>query len=455
MISIINPASGEEITQLQTDHYGTIEPRLSEMYEAQKKWSQIPLSRRIETVLRFSDLLKSQEERLAMVLTQENGKPLDQARGEIRGARNRIEWLASNATEFLHDETVTHQEGLTELISYEPLGLIANISAWNYPYLVGVNVFAAAILAGNAVLYKPSEMTSLTGIEIARLWKEASLPPHLFELVIGGADTGKALLELPLDGYFFTGSYKTGQAIYTQVAPRMIPCQLELGGKDPIYISDDIRNIKAVAEATADGAFYNNGQSCCSVERIYVHESVYDTYLKAFIDQVGSWKIGNPSDEGIYFGPLTRKEQLELLKDQVDDAVRKGACLEMGGRRIDRPGYYFEPTVLTNVNHEMAIMKEESFGPVIGIMKVKDDAEAIRLMQDTDYGLTAGVYSDSKGRAQTILRQLNVGSAYWNCCDRVSPPLPWSGRKHSGIGATLSHLGLRALTRPKAYHLKG
>jgi acyl-CoA reductase-like NAD-dependent aldehyde dehydrogenase len=285
--------------------------------------------------------------------------------------------------------------------------------------------------------------------------KKAGVPDDVFMVGLGGAVTGKALLELPFDGYFFTGSYKTGTYIYETVAKKMVPCQCELGGKDPLYIADDIIDVASVAAGTADGAFYNNGQSCCSVERIYVHEKIYDQYVEAFVKEVNSWKMGAPEEEGVYIGPLTRKSQLDFLQAQIKDATDKGAKILTGGKAVPGKGYFFEPTVLVNVDHGMSVMKEESFGPVIGIMKVKDDKEAIALMNDTDYGLTAGVYCTEKHRAAAILQDMDAGTAYWNCCDRVSAALPWSGRNHSGFGATLSHAGIRAFTNPKAYHLKG
>jgi acyl-CoA reductase-like NAD-dependent aldehyde dehydrogenase len=227
-----------------------------------------------------------------------------------------------------------------------------------------------------------------------------------------------------------------------------------MGGKDPLYVADDIGDIKAVAAGTADGAFYNNGQSCCAVERIYVHEKVYEKYLEEFMKEVGSWKKGSPTDVGVYIGPVSRKEQLQVLQHQVEDAVSKGAKVLTGGKKMNGRGYFFEPTVLIDVDHTMEIMREESFGPVIGIMKVQSDDEAIHLMKDSEFGLTAAVYSADRNRAEHILQQINVGTGYWNCCDRVSAALPWSGRKHSGFGATLSHAGLRAFVRPKAYHLR-
>jgi acyl-CoA reductase-like NAD-dependent aldehyde dehydrogenase len=274
-------------------------------------------------------------------------------------------------------------------------------------------------------------------------------------LALGAKEVGEFLLELPFDGYFFTGSYNTGKYIYEKCALKMVPCQLEMGGKDPLYITNDVTDIKQVAAATADGAFYNNGQSCCAVERIYVQQDIYDEYVREFVKEVEAWRIGKPAEAGVYFGPLTRKAQLDVLEKQVQDAVAKGAHILSGGKRIPGKGYFFEPTILANVTHDMLVMKEESFGPIIGIMKVKNDEEAIGLMEDTEYGLTAAVYSSEKQRAEKILARINTGSGYWNCCDRVSAPLPWSGRGHSGFGTTLSHAGFHSFVRPKAWHLRG
>jgi acyl-CoA reductase-like NAD-dependent aldehyde dehydrogenase len=296
-------------------------------------------------------------------------------------------------------------------------------------------------------MYKPSEYATLTGLEIQKLLIEAGVHENIFQVAVGARNVGQHLLQLPFHGYFFTGSYKTGKYIYETVAHKMVPCQCELGGKDPLYVAEDINNIKAVATGTADGAFYNNGQSCCAVERIYVHEKVYDDYVDAFSKEVQSYKIGSPTEEGTYLGPLSRKDQLDVLEQQVKDALQKGATISNRGSRVNRPGYFYKPTILTNVNHEMSVMKDETFGPVIGIMKVKSDEEAIQLMQDTEYGLTASVYSSDKARAEEILQQIDTGSGYWNCCDRVSPALPWSGRKNSGFGTTLSHIGFASFCK--------
>lgn len=454
-MNIINPATEEVITSVQEDNLNSIESKYDVLRKGQEQWSLVPLKQRIAVLQRFSGLLKESLEQNAAILTSEVGKPLQQSRNEINGACNRIKWLTENAEKYLADDFMTIDAGLTEKIVYEPLGIICNISAWNYPYLVGVNVFVPALLAGNAVMYKPSEFATLTGLEIEKLLKKAGVPADAFQIAVGGADVGEILLHLPFNGYFFTGSYKTGKYIHEKVAHKMVPCQLELGGKDPLYIADDVADIKNVAAGTADGAFYNSGQSCCAVERIYVNEKVYDAYVDEFVKEVKGFKMGVPTGDGVYIGPLTRKPQLEFVENQVKDAVAKGAKVAAGGKRIDGKGYFFEPTVLLNVTHDMSVMRDESFGPVIGIMKVKNDEEAIKLMQDTEYGLTAGVYSASKERAEGILSKINAGTGYWNCCDRVSAALPWSGRKHSGLGSTLSHIGLRAFTQPKAYHLRG
>ncbi len=453
-MKIINPATEEVIKEISEDSREDLMTKFRTLKSAQTHWSAVVLNQRVEILRDFSRLLEENIDGLAKILTSEVGKPLQQSRNEIKGAQARIKWLTDNAARYLSDEVMTLADGLEERITYEPLGVICNISAWNYPYLVGVNVFVPALLAGNTVMYKPSEFATLTGLEIGKLLKKSGVHEGAFQVATGGKDTGSALLDIPFDGYFFTGSYKTGKYIYEKVAPRMVPCQCELGGKDPLYVADDISDVASVAAATADGAFYNNGQSCCAVERIYVHEKIYDQYVESFRKEVASWKKGEPTQEGTYFGPVTRKEQISILENQIGDAVSKGARVELGGRRTDGKGFYFEPTVLTNVDHRMEVMREESFGPIIGIMKVKNDNEAIDLMKDTEYGLTASVYSNDQSRAEKILREIDAGTGYWNCCDRVSAAVPWSGRKHSGFGATLSHLGLRAFVKPKAYHFR-
>ncbi len=453
-MKIINPATEELIKEVQEDSTSSIQAKFDAAKKAQKTWAKVPLKERIACIAKFNELVLANADKIAADLTAEVGKPLDQAKGEISGGVGRSQYFVENSEKYLADEWTVPEGGTKEKITYEPLGVIANISAWNYPILVGVNVFIPALIGGNAVLYKPSEFSTLTGENVADMLWQAGIPKDVFQLVIGAKDAGEALLDLPLDGYFFTGSYRTGKYIAERAAGKLVPVGLELGGKDPMYVCDDV-DVKAVAASGVEGAFYNNGQSCCAVERIYVHEEVYDEFVNAFIEEAKTMKMGLPTDNGTFLGPLTRPQQAEVLADQVSDATSKGANLVLGGKRADGNGFYFEPTVLTNVNHSMKVMMDESFGPIIGIQKVKDDAEAVQLMTDTPYGLASSVFTTDQSRAEKIMDAMNSGTVYWNCCDRVSPTSPWSGRGHSGLGSTLSHHGIRAFVQPKAYHLRG
>lgn len=454
-MKVINPANEQIIATLEEDSSAQIREKFSQLKAGQKDWQKLSVADRLKCIERFGSLVKEQEEELAKILTSETGKPIQQSLNEIRGAQNRIEHLKANAEKWLAEESVVDEGATLERIKYEPLGVIGNISAWNFPYNVGYNVFLYALVSGNAVMYKPSEFATLTGLKFEELLHKAGVPSNVFKCVVGGAKAGAELLELDLDGYFFTGSYNTGKLIAEKVAPKLVPIQLELGGKDPLYIMDDIKDIKQAAINAAEGAFYNNGQSCCAVERIYVQESIYDEFTEAFKQEVENYQIGDPTNTSTFVGPLTRKPQIDIILKQVDDALEKGAKLLTGGKKLaEKPGYYLEPTVLTNVNHDMELMKEESFGPIIGIQKVATDDEALNFMQDTSYGLTAAVFSADQERADKIFSEINTGTVYWNCCDRVSPNIPWSGRKNSGLGSTLSHIGIRAFVQPKAYHLR-
>ncbi len=453
-MKIINPATEETLADIVEDTQQSIEGKLYTLRQGQKQWAKKSVKERLDCIIRFGELILENKEELAKILTSETGKPLQQSFNEINGAHNRIEHLKANAEKWLAEETIVSEGATIEKIRYEPLGVIANISAWNFPYNVGYNVFLYALVAGNAVLYKPSEFASLTGKEFERYLIKAGVPGNVFQAVIGGSEVGQHLLDSDLDGYFFTGSYATGLHILKSVTHKMVPVQLELGGKDPLYVMDDVADVKQTAINAAEGAFYNNGQSCCAVERIYVHEKIYDEFVDELVKEVKSYKMGNPMKEDTFIGTLTRPQQIATLDDQVMDALDKGAERKCGGDAIRGIGYFYEPTVLVNVNHSMKIMKDESFGPVIGIQKVSSDEEAIDLMKDTEYGLTAAVFSSDESRAQRVFDEMDTGTVYWNCCDRVSPNVPWSGRKNSGLGSTLSAQGIRAFTQPKAYHLR-
>ncbi len=455
MLDIVNPADGATIARIGTDSAASVRRKYARARSAQAAWAMTPLTQRIDAMIGFREQIVTRREELAHILTREVGKPIAQSRNELKGVLGRIDFFVNNVARIARDEVVFADRGekLEERISHEPLGVIANISAWNYPYFVGANVFVPALLTGNAVLYKPSEFATLTGLEIARMMHKAGVPEAVFVPVVGAGEAGAALLEQPVDGVFFTGSNATGRKIAAAVAGRMIKLQLELGGKDPIYVCDDV-DVEAAACSVADGAFYNTGQSCCAVERVYVDKRIYKPFVAAFVAAVRSFKVGDPQDEATYIGPLARKAQLTQLKKQVADARRKGARVLLGGEQLSRTGNYFAPTVLVDVDHRMAVMRDESFGPIIGIQQTRDDGEAVRLMNDTHYGLTAGVYTRDRRRAEKLLAEVKSGSVYWNCCDRVSARLPWSGVGQSGIGLTLSTYGIQSFLRPKAWHLR-
>ncbi|KNZ31586.1 MAG: aldehyde dehydrogenase [Methylibium sp. NZG] len=452
-LKITNPATGLLLAEVPADNVDSVAVKARAARAAQPAWAATPLSERRACIERFRALVMAQLEILATTLSSEVGKPITQSRNELNGLLMRIDFFLEHVEPSTALQTVFDDGGMTERIGHDPLGVVVNISAWNYPYFVGGNVFVPALLTGNAVLYKPSEYSTLTGLHIARLLRDAGVPEGVFTTVVGTGHVGAALLAQDIDALFFTGSAVTGGKIAATMGPRLVKLQLELGGKDPSYVCDDV-DVKAAAESLADGAMYNTGQSCCSVERIYVHERIHDAFVDAFVNTVKAMRIGDPMVEGSYIGPITREPQLEVLAAQVADALAKGATLRTGGKRLARIGNWFEPTVFTDVHHGMDLMIDESFGPIIGIQKVSDDAEALRLMNDTRYGLTAGVYSRDQKRAAAILAKANAGSVYWNCCDRVSPRLPWSGHGDSGIGLTLSTYGIQTFTRPRAWHLR-
>ena len=453
-MKIQNPATEALIREVPEDTPESVAAKFKAAQSNQKNWATKPISERIACIQRFHDLIDLNKDQLAHDLTLEVGKPIQEAFNELNGARTRIRFFIEHAAATLETREVRVDGTTREKIAFDPLGVVANISAWNYPWLVGVNVFIPALIAGNAVLYKPSEFSTLTGLHIEKLLHEAGIPKSIFVAMVGDYRVGELLLDLPLDGYFFTGSYKTGKHIASRVANKLVPIGLELGGKDPLYVTDEVKDLKQVAQAVAEGCFYNNGQSCCAVERVYVNERVYDEFIGLFEREVLSLKAGDPMDRSNAQGSLTRPSHLSFLEAQITDALNRGATVLVGGKRLPGQGAFFEPTVLVNVNHSMRIMTEESFGPVIGVMRVKDDEEAIRLMNDCEYGLTASVYSSNQERACTILARVDTGTSYVNCCDRVSPYLPWAGRKNSGLGATLSTLGILAFAKPRGWHIR-
>ncbi len=459
-LCVINPATEELLEKVSTANGLAVDQLYQQAKNAQSEWAARSLSDRIRIFRTFQDLLMQQLGILARLLTSETGKPVAQAKNEIRAAAQDIGVFLDHVHRTMEPKLV-HQAPdplafpglatLEEVLTYEPLGVVASISTWRHPYTSGINTLVPALLTGNAVLYKPSESATLTGLAIADLLYEAGVPDDVLIPVIGADETGATLVQQPLDSIFFTGSYATGKKVAAAAAERLIDVQLQLGSSDPAYVCEDV-DITRVATNLAEGVFCNNGQSC-SIERIYVHTLIYDQFVEEFVQTVEAFKLGNPAEPDTYLGPVSRQSYLVELEQQVEDALIKGAVPLCGGYRIEGTGWYFEPTVLVNVDHRMTVMRHKTAGPVIGIQEVKDDADAIAKMKDTDYSLTAAVYTQSRERAVCLMRQVNSSTVYWNSCDRVNACLPWTGRQPSGQSSAPAHTGLEAFVRPRAWHL--
>ena len=396
-LTIHNPATGALIAELGADDAASVASKASAARAAQPAWAAVPLRQRLATIERFRAALVAELDTLATTLTSEVGKPISQSRNELNGLLPRIDFFLAQTERAIADETVFDEGGMRERIGHVPLGVVANISAWNYPYFVGCNVIVPALLTGNAVLYKPSEFATLTGLHIARLLHAAGVPAAVMQTLVGGGEVGAALLEQRIDGLFFTGSHATGVRIAQALAPRLVKLQLELGGKDPTYVRADA-DAKAAAESLADGAMYNTGQSCCSVERIYVHESLHDAFVEHFLATVKGFKVGDPMDgrhlhRRDHARAATRRARRARSPTPRPRAPRCCAAATACRARATGTRRPCSP----NVNHTMELMREESFGPIIGIQKVRGDDEAVALMNDTRYGLTAGVYTQGRG----------------------------------------------------------
>lgn len=453
MLRVTNPATGAEIKKIKLDDRASIGDCFTRLRAHRQNRLLATRSARQEAMLAFADDLASHKEELASLLTSEVGKPIRQALGEISGTIERARYFAAELDRVGQDRVVFEKPGLTEEIRFEPLGMILCISAWNYPYFVSSNVILPALLAGCSVVFKPSELATLSGQKMAALLLKQEAFKDSLAVTVGGKEVGAMLVDLPFDGIFFTGSERAGFTIKAAINDRMILSQFEMGGKDAAYLCDDCDLKKSIA-SVVDGAFFNCGQGCCSVERLYLHERIALTAKRELEKAVRDLKVGDPHDSTTYIGPLTRREQIELLNAQVADAVKKGATIACGGKAMAGPGNFYEPTLIFDANRDMLVMQEESFGPIVAVEVVKDDHHALAEMNHSRFGLTGAVYTKDLGRAQAILEKLEVGSAYWNCCDRVSARLPWSGRKNSGHGVTSSTIGMEVFFRLKAWHNK-
>ena len=376
--------------------------------------------------------------------------------GEKGGVEERTRYMVELAEKALAPYVPEERAGFRRYIEREPLGVVLTIAPWNYPYLTAVNSVVPALMAGNAVILKHASQTLLVGERFQQAFDKAGLPRGLFQNVVLSHDQTEQLLSAgKVDHCNFTGSVAGGRAIEKAAAGTFMTLGLELGGKDPAYVLPDANLENAIANLV-DGAFYNSGQCCCGIERIYVHEKLYDSFVEGFIAETRNYVVGNPLEEQTTLGPMAQARFADLIREQKAEALRKGARagVEMKVEE-DRPGSpYIAPEVLIDVDHQMSVMREESFGPIVGIMKVRDDDEAIELMNDSPYGLTASLWTSDVERAAALGKRIETGTLFMNRCDYVDPGLVWTGVKNTGKGGAMSRIGYENLTRPKSYHLR-
>ncbi|MBO6948855.1 MAG: aldehyde dehydrogenase family protein [Rhodospirillales bacterium] len=423
--------------------------------KAQKDWQDVPMEKRIELVRAGVARLGEMTADVVPELAHMMGRPIRYG-GEFRGTEERASYMADIAGEALKPLVIEESSNFQRRIEREPVGVVLVIAPWNYPYMTAINTVAPALIAGNTVLLKHATQTLLVGERMARAFVEAGVPADVFQNVFLDHQTTSDLIAAKSFGFVnFTGSVGGGKAIETAAAGTFTAVGLELGGKDPGYVMEDA-DLQAAADVLIDGAMFNSGQCCCGIERIYVTASLYDQFVEKAVEIVSGYKLGNPLDEATTLGPMANVRFAEEVRAQTDEAIKAGATPLIDPKIFpeDDGGAYLMPQILTNVTHDMRVMRDESFGPVVGIMKVESDEQAIELMNDSDFGLTASLWTADANRAAKIGRRIETGTIFMNRADYLDPGLCWTGCKETGRGAALSSLGYLSLTRPKSYHLK-
>lgn len=459
MLRTISPVDNSVLVERALQTAADIDAVLTRAKAAQKDWRLVPMAEKQALMLKFMDALVAKADEIGAELTRQMGRPVRYTPGEVTGAMvERIKYMVDMAPKALADVIPPDaKEGFKRFIRREPVGVVAIIAPWNYPYLTSVNTIVPALLAGNAVVLKHSAQTPLCADRFAAAFKEAGLPESVFQFLdLSHADSEKLMADPRVDFVNFTGSVKAGHTVQKAISDKFIVAGLELGGKDPAYVRADADLAHAV-ENLVDGAFFNSGQCCCGIERIYVHESLYDQFVEGFVDLTKKYVLGNPLDAATTLGPMVRTAAADFVRGQVEEAVAAGAkpLIDESLFPMSKKGTpYLAPQVLVNVDHSMRVMTEETFGPVVGIMKVSGDDEALKLMNDSDYGLTASVWTQDVAAAEDIGNRLETGTVFMNRCDYVDPGLPWTGVKDTGRGASLSQLCFESLTRPKGFHLR-
>ncbi|HRK23956.1 MAG TPA: aldehyde dehydrogenase family protein [Beijerinckiaceae bacterium] len=453
----ISPVDGRIYVERPLASSAEIAWALNAAVKAQAEWAGVPLDQRAAALSRFVDAFVAKRDAIAEELTWQMGRPIRYTPGEVRGFEERARTMIALAPEALADIAVGEKAGFRRFIRRAPLGVVLVVAPWNYPYLTAVNAVVPALMAGNCVLLKHAAQTPLCAERFAEAAREAGLPKGLLQALHMSHEAVAALIGMPEIAHVcFTGSVPGGEAMERAAAGRFIGVGLELGGKDPGYVRADA-DIAHAVENLVDGAFFNSGQSCCGIERIYVHEKLYDEFVERAVMLTRSYLLDDPTRPETTLGPMVRTAAADLVRGHIDEAVAHGAIALLSEKSFPRSQAgtpYLAPQILVEVDHTMKVMREESFGPVVGIMKVAGDEEALKLMNDSAFGLTAAIWTSDAEAAIALGDRLQTGTVFMNRCDYLDPELAWTGVKHSGRGATLSKVGYEHLTRPKSFHLR-
>ncbi len=453
----LSPIDGHEVARRPVMREADLALAVHRAKAAQQLWQQTSLVERAEVCRRMVAAMLDMSDGIAPELARSMGRPVRYGAGELNGFRERAHFMVEAAAEALSPHQPSPTPGFTRYIKRVPLGTVLTVAPWNYPYLTTVNSVVPALMAGNAVLLKPAQQTLLTGDRFQAAFDAAGLSEGLFQtLALSHQQTHNLIAGGDVDMVCFTGSVSGGQAMQKAAVSEFIPVGLELGGKDAAYVRADA-NLDATVENLIDGSFFNSGQSCCGIERIYVQDGLFDAFVEKFVAGTRNYVLGDPLDPETTLGPMVNARAANFARGQIAAAVKEGAKTHIDPGLFpmdDGEGAYMAPQVLTHVNHSMSVMKDESFAPVVGIMSVTSDAEAIELMNDSEFGLTASIWTADLDKAQDLGDQLDVGTVFMNRCDYLDPALAWTGVKNTGRGCTLSALGYEQLTRPKSYHLR-
>jgi acyl-CoA reductase-like NAD-dependent aldehyde dehydrogenase len=453
----ISPVDGREVVRRRSASAAEVQHAVTAAREAQAVWKRVPIAERARILSASVDAMLAMRDEIAPELAWQMGRPVRYGAGELKGFEERARHMIAIAEGALAPLVPEAKAGFTRYVKREPVGVVLTVAPWNYPYLTAVNSVVPALIAGNAVLLKHAAQTLLVGDRFQRAMDAAGLPEGLFRaLTLSHDDTTNLIGSGMIDQVCFTGSVAAGRAIEQAAAGTFAGVGLELGGKDPAYVRPDADLAHAV-ENLVDGAFFNSGQCCCGIERIYVHADVYGRFVDGFVALTQGYVLDDPLDQNTTLGPMAQARLATTVRDHVGEARAKGARALIDTARFARDAAgstYVAPQVLIDVDHGMKVMMEETFGPVVGIMKVGNDDEAVRLMNDSPYGLTASVWTKDLAAAERIGDQIETGTVYMNRCDYLDPGLAWTGVKDTGRGATLSAVGYETLTRPKSFHLR-